>query len=179
MSYDSEVTHCFSPIRWDVSEEDFLQALNGMWMEAVAHEAVIPTPGPLNNAGIALVQKALHCEKCDSQCCKRDTSSAENHEGAGIHLNESEYHDIIAAYGREGTTKNQLGRCLTYPCRFLTDKGCSIYERRPVVCRLYPVEEGPRVGGWPVMGLNSSCPQAQWIMNDLFLVAYDMRLSEK
>jgi Fe-S-cluster containining protein len=45
-------------------------------------------------------------------------------------------------------------------CRHLgSDMRCAIYERRPLVCRIYPLEINPHI---PLRAENKDCPAQVW-----------------
>ncbi|NBF03476.1 YkgJ family cysteine cluster protein [Pseudomonas sp. Fl5BN2] len=58
------------------------------------------------------------------------------------------------------------------PCRNLDeDQLCSIYERRPLVCRIYPMEINPHV---PLNPLAKDCPPESWEQGPQLIVGGEL-----
>lgn len=56
------------------------------------------------------------------------------------------------------TAKNYDGRVvLMQPCTFYKDKGCSVYTKRPKVCRLFPVQSVLCKDGMCHLGVRKEC----------------------
>ena len=74
------------------------------------------------------------CSTCTDICCKRTT----------LKLTNADIYSILEVRAadalRDATFQNIDGTIqLKQPCRFLENDRCSIYNSRPLGCRLYPV----------------------------------------
>ncbi|MBA7646385.1 hypothetical protein ES703_54147 [subsurface metagenome] len=131
-----------------------------------------------------------HCDRC-GKCCigelfPRETglvlANFESKRLAGIkEISVEEFNDKFTVI------KN--GRLLMkYPCPFY-DMGCSIYQDRPGVCRLYPInlpikaeDHHPQVDGTYLMTIDSFCPEARKVAIKWFKAmrdAYTLLISLK
>ncbi len=74
----------------------------------------------------------FECERC-GECCRT----------LPISLN---WDDIERLYRYEGEVfldkldENAIENCLKTPCPYLKDNRCTIYNKRPLVCRVFPFE---------------------------------------
>lgn len=102
-----------------------------------------------------LILAGLKCDTCNGRCC---TSPPHKKKLGYIALMPSEY-NVLKAKGiaMQITMRHRDGRelpSMSYPCVFLANGRCSVYEDRPLICRMYPVqfnEEG--------LAIDSSCPE--------------------
>lgn len=94
----------------------------------------------------------LDCSLCKSHCCGRNPSV-----GAPIVLPKEIANFDSDDLQNDGPVK-RIKRNADGMCKFLAGKLCSIYERRPIECRLYPwimVYKDDKV----VLELHSACEQ--------------------
>ena len=78
------------------------------------------------------ILKYFKCERC-AECCRTLPISLD-------------WGDIERLYKLEGEkfldklNDNVIENCLKTPCPYLREKECLIYDKRPVVCRVFPFE---------------------------------------
>lgn len=143
-----------SVIHWYYNEKDFDDEINGMIQKALDDEMVIPLPVKATIETAVLVLSMVDCSRCDQLCCR--SSSA----GSEVDLTAREHKRLTDKYGNDGISETGI----TYPCRFLLGGKCIIYDERPFVCQLYPLQHGAR--GFQdgmtseILGLDSACPEA-------------------
>ena len=84
--------------------------------------------------------------------------------GLGLPAQQREHAERRSALVRSGTTDAHVA--ITFaaynvgPCRNLDeDNLCRIYERRPLVCRIYPAEINPHI---PLTPAAKDCPPDSW-----------------
>lgn len=84
--------------------------------------------------------------------------------GLGLPVQQREHAERRSAVVRSGTSDAHVA--ITFaaynvgPCRNLDeDKRCRIYERRPLVCRIYPAEINPHIALNPAA---KDCPPESW-----------------
>jgi Fe-S-cluster containining protein len=84
--------------------------------------------------------------------------------GLGLPAQQREHAERRSAVVRSGATDAHVA--ITFaaynvgPCRNLDeDKLCRIYERRPLVCRIYPAEINPHI---PLNPAAKDCPPESW-----------------
>jgi Fe-S-cluster containining protein len=99
--------------------------------------------------GIRSVRIATDCASCSNKCCNQTYD--------WVYLTPREVERLEAASAvpaREFMTYDYNSRIgntvalLRLPCRFLDQKTgtCSVYENRPLICRLYPFYPEPLAG---------------------------------
>lgn len=110
-----------------------------------------------------------HCDRC-GECCTGKLFPKE----VGLVLADFEskrlagIKEISVEEFKDKFTVIRNGRLLmTYPCSFY-NRGCSIYQDRPGVCRLYPINlpikadgHHPQIDGTYLMTVDSHCPEAR------------------
>lgn len=80
------------------------------------------------------INRFFKCERCNRCCSVPAEVQAEDIVRLAHHLNKS-----VDAFMVEFVTENDNGsRFLNCPCPFLTERGCKIYQVRPLSCALYP-----------------------------------------
>ena len=95
------------------------------------------------------VRLRTDCKACENKCCSQPYDS--------VYLTTKEIAVLEAASGLKqeefvvSRTNQNTGhsfRSLTLPCKFLdSDTGqCTVYESRPLVCRLFPFYPEPLTG---------------------------------
>ncbi|WP_212803425.1 MULTISPECIES: YkgJ family cysteine cluster protein [Pseudomonas] len=84
--------------------------------------------------------------------------------GLGLPTTQREHAERRSAVVRSGTAEARVA--ITFaaynagPCRNLdADNRCGIYERRPLVCRIYPMEINPHI---PLNPAAKDCPPQSW-----------------
>jgi Fe-S-cluster containining protein len=84
--------------------------------------------------------------------------------GLGLPMQQREHAERRSVMVRSGATEAYIA--ITFaaynvgPCRNLDeDNLCSIYERRPLVCRIYPMEINPHI---PLNTAVKDCPPESW-----------------
>ncbi|MDZ4669856.1 MAG: YkgJ family cysteine cluster protein [Phototrophicales bacterium] len=79
------------------------------------------------------------CTLCGNCCHKLDvylTPDDANRLSVGIHIPLT---TLLTDTIRDARAVGEWGRFAHSPCRFLSDKKCTVYEHRPQTCRDYPV----------------------------------------
>ncbi len=96
--------------------------------------------------------------------------------GLGLPAQQREHAERRSAVVRSGTTDAHVA--ITFaaynvgPCRNLDDeKRCRIYERRPLVCRIYPAEINPHI---PLNPAAKDCPPESWEQGPELIVAGEL-----
>lgn len=80
------------------------------------------------------INRFFKCERCNRCCNFPAEVCPEDIVRIAHHLDKS-----VKAFVIEVITENDDGsRYLNYPCPFLTERGCKIYQVRPLSCALYP-----------------------------------------
>jgi len=111
-----------------------------------------------------LFNTIFECKQC-GKCCNGTWFTI-------IPLHVEDYQNILNIAGEERLKEitkladhdNGKVVCLKEPCHFLLDSKCSIYDKRPLTCKYYPLQITD------VMKINVNCPAA--------LEAY-IKISEK
>jgi Fe-S-cluster containining protein len=103
------------------------------------------------------------CQSCWGTCCTMPVEvRAEDLERLGLATQDELLHSkkklakklikekIVSSY-REGTDLFMLSAKPNGDCYFLDSKTrlCTVYEKRPEVCRNFPIYQGPRLGLCP------------------------------
>lgn len=91
----------------------------------------------------------MECKNC-STCCEKYP----------IDLNDKEYHILKAI--KPDLITDDFGKLhiMPFPCVFLKDHRCTIYESRPMVCRTYPLAVKSYTYGFRI-GQHGGCPEKQ------------------
>lgn len=80
------------------------------------------------------INRFFKCERCNHCCSIPAEIGPEDIVRIAHHLNQT-----VKAFMEEFVTEHDDGsRYLNYPCPFLTERGCRIYQVRPLSCALYP-----------------------------------------
>lgn len=98
---------------------------NEFWADALENlkDKNIALPMQFNPYSVRYVQELLKCEQC-GECCRYR------------HIRVRE-HDLLRLKGCEVEVKDGG---IVGPCRFLVDNRCSVYDKRPDVCWLFPIQ---------------------------------------
>ncbi|EJZ59921.1 Fe-S-cluster oxidoreductase [Pseudomonas fluorescens R124] len=96
--------------------------------------------------------------------------------GLGLPAQQREHAERRSAVVRSGTTEAHVA--ITFAaynvgrCRNLDeDNLCRIYERRPLVCRIYPAEINPHI---PLNPAAKDCPPESWQQGPLLIVGGEL-----
>ncbi|KAE9643603.1 YkgJ family cysteine cluster protein [Pseudomonas sp. PB106] len=96
--------------------------------------------------------------------------------GLGLPAQQREHAERRSAVVRSGDTDAHVA--ITFaaynvgPCRNLDeDKLCRIYERRPLVCRIYPAEINPHI---PLNPAAKDCPPESWEQGPLLIAGGEL-----
>lgn len=101
----------------------------------------------------SLFTMLLNCQQC-GKCCNGTWFTI-------IPLHLEDYQKILEVLGSDEKLKeitklapHDGGQvvCMKEPCPFLVDKKCSIYDKRPLTCRYFPIQVTD------VIKINVSCP---------------------
>ena len=152
-------------INWEVTREQFYQQIADMIEQFRKNGKVIPLPLPDDIAAGTVLLAALNCDHCHL-CC---TSIID------ANLMQTEIRDLQVKYGKDGFTKDGL----TFPCRFISPTGCSIYEERPMVCMTFPLQGSASSNLGKVLAVDSACPQAREIALRIYIFAWDLSNKRK
>ena len=99
--------------------------------------------------GLTELRIVTECSKCIHKCCSQPYD--------WVYLTQSEIHRLESASGKHANSFVVLRRnvntghtfkTLSLPCQFL-EAGtgrCSVYEQRPLICRLFPFYPEPLTG---------------------------------
>ncbi|QRK83400.1 YkgJ family cysteine cluster protein [Pseudomonas granadensis] len=96
--------------------------------------------------------------------------------GLGLPMQQREHAERRSVRVRSGSTDAHVA--ITFaaynvgPCRNLDeDKLCRIYERRPLVCRIYPAEINPHI---PLNPAAKDCPPESWEQGPLLIAGSEL-----
>ncbi len=96
--------------------------------------------------------------------------------GLGLPAQQREHAERRSVVVRSGATDAHVA--ITFaaynvgPCRNLDeDKLCRIYERRPLVCRIYPAEINPHI---PLNPAAKDCPPESWVQGSQLIVGGEL-----
>lgn len=96
--------------------------------------------------------------------------------GLGLPMAQREHAERRSVRVRSGSTDAHVA--ITFaaynvgPCRNLDeDKLCRIYERRPLVCRIYPAEINPHI---PLNPAAKDCPPESWEQGPLLIAGGEL-----
>ncbi|MDD1750328.1 MAG: YkgJ family cysteine cluster protein [Methanothrix sp.] len=116
-----------------------------------------------SDAGIGLFWERFRCQQC-GRCCYTP--------GAGLYLEQEDFDRIAGRVGKKKLRalcrheKALNAWILKQPCPFYDrDKGCSIYEIRPLTCTKYPLH--PPLQEMPYnLAVDAFCPAARVLAKD-------------
>jgi Fe-S-cluster containining protein len=151
---------------WSVlkKEEQFCRIDQG---EKVSFDISLPLPArderEGSDAGVRLFWEKFRCQHC-GRCCYTP--------GAGLYLEKEDFERIAKHVGKKKLKalcrreKALKAWILKQPCPFYErDKGCSIYEIRPLTCTKYPLH--PPLQEMPYnLAVDSFCPAARAFAKD-------------
>lgn len=152
-------------VNWNLSRKDFLDQARIMIEMTSKNGKKIPLPVEDDIAPGMMLLAGLRCGDCHI-CCESVMAAA---------LLDTERQNLQKEYGTAGFTEEGLA----FPCRFLNAKGCSIYEKRPLVCMTYPLQDGAPSTGGSLLAVESNCPQAKVIALKAYAIAWDLSHKRK
>jgi Fe-S-cluster containining protein len=156
-----------------LQEAEFRRQIEIAINNARKTETVFPLPLHTETSGIeimALVLSQINCNNCDARCCKTSQFAE-----FGIPLLDTEYQTLVERVGKEKLEKINMkliggNRYMPTPCPFLHKNQCSIYDIRPFVCIVYPLDQsGVDISGEKMVGLDPFCPEARRIIKRAYL----------
>jgi Fe-S-cluster containining protein len=145
-------------------EEQFCRIDQG---EKVSFDISLPLPArderEGSDAGVRLFWEQFRCQHC-GRCCYTP--------GAGLYLEKEDFERIAKHVGKKKLKalcrreKALKAWILKQPCPFYDrDKGCSIYEIRPLTCTKYPLH--PPLQEMPYnLAVDAFCPAARAFAKD-------------
>jgi Fe-S-cluster containining protein len=153
-------------LHWSVlkKEEQFCRIDQG---EKVSFDISLPLPArderEGSDAGVRLFWEQFRCQHC-GRCCYTP--------GAGLYLEKEDFERIAEHVGKKKLKalcrreKALKAWILKQPCPFYDrDKGCSIYEIRPLTCTKYPLH--PPLQEMPYnLAVDAFCPAARAFAKD-------------
>jgi Fe-S-cluster containining protein len=151
---------------WSVlkKEEQFCRIDQG---EKIPFDISLPLPArderEGSDAGVKLFWERFRCQQC-GRCCYTP--------GAGLYLEKEDFERIAGHVGKKKLKslcrydKALKAWILKQPCPFYDrDKGCSIYEIRPLTCTKYPLH--PPLQELPSnLAVDAFCPAARTFAKD-------------
>ncbi len=74
------------------------------------------------------------------------------------------------------TYEELKGDPLLYPCPFLNTEisHCRIYDRRPFICAVYPLQFGAQFQETPALALSSYCPESLRVFRQIYLYRWHL-----
>ena len=152
-------------INYELDQGEFKNSIRRMIREAIKSKAVLPLPIYLNsdNASniITSIISQVNCDGCNAPCCKS------NPNGEPLDMALPEYENLSGILGKEVLSNKGIKLVgnwakVPMPCPFLKNDKCSIYQHRPLVCILYPLEKpSTDQSGRSVLSLAAVCPEAR------------------
>ncbi|MDP2662038.1 MAG: YkgJ family cysteine cluster protein [Dehalococcoidia bacterium] len=133
-------------------------------VEGLSENRAIVLPVPVTPEMVAFFFKVFKCEH-GGQCCTGPPGDA------GVHVLDPEAKRLAGLLGvtYEVFTKKYAvpapsGWQMQYPCPFYKQEEhrCGIYEHRPLMCQMYPLQEPPQTpeGGY-ALAVDGRCPGAR------------------
>jgi Fe-S-cluster containining protein len=169
-------------INWDLPEVEFRHLVEGLILDARKNSTVIPLPCRINNNGLelqTLLLSQVNCDGCDARCC-RSPDFAE----FGVPFMDTEYQALVKRIGADKLNNmaiKSVGRTryIPTPCPFLHKKQCSIYDIRPFICVIYPLDYSAIDDeGSKMMSLDSFCPEARRIAKRIYMTHWKLLKKE-
>jgi Fe-S-cluster containining protein len=156
-------------IDFSLDNDKYEEQIDNMMDMVIANKLAITIPMPMNKGKEAIITIAsivsqVNCSDCSAKCCRSGHNNI-------IVLQE---HDVSRLNKIDGgkhirySPTSQSGAVLSYPCPYLKGNNCSIYDKRPSVCSVYPVQ--PATGGF--VALDASCPKSKIIGKRIYMAIY-------
>lgn len=166
-------------LNFDLPRPQFKRHINRSIQVAKERKDVIPMPLECSQSVMIALLAQVNCEGCPAYCCKPCSGGkSELRRLDVLSLGYDEYARLAQHWERreQEVTRRDGFVEVPLPCPLLMDNRCIIYETRPLVCNLYPLDFCS-TNGRPTIGLQSHCPEARKIAERVFMVLYDIRKS--
>lgn len=138
--------------------EKFMDGIEKHVKNCIERDLILTLPVSIDSENdfvfkLTMVHQMIDCKNCTAQCCKT---------GESIVLSPNDVVELVKLGKINSIRYPEKGEpYLEPPCEMLKDDLCSIYEKRPIICRLYPYQMG---GGFndvnSAISLDSKCPEA-------------------
>jgi Fe-S-cluster containining protein len=172
---------------WNDPEDIFHSSVKGLIKTAQDNNTIIPIPVKMykgegvNLAYIEIVSLMLaqiDCSHCDALCCKKSCSV----DNGPIGMLSYEAKNIKDKYGIAISKSSEIRELdyyyINYPCEFLKDCKCTIYNDRPLNCITFPVQNAGEDGdGNKLFSLSSMCPEARKLAEKVYMTHWLTRKS--
>jgi Fe-S-cluster containining protein len=158
-------------INWQLPVDQFISELKGI-MDTLMQNHCVALPIKANVEGIKYFLSVFKCQQC-GRCCTKPSDSPKAGKYIAFLPQEFEYARKYISHRqvrKHFTHKPPVYRC-SYPCPLHTDKGCSIYKHRPVVCAAYPLE----LHSMEKLMVNTECPAGYKAVLDIYEAAHKVR----
>lgn len=168
-------------IDWSVPREEFIKNLQEMISLSIANHKVLVIPFMEMTAGdrehragtMALISAAgaMGCKDCDARCCRHNpdgkpTNLVGRKEISRISRLLPAGSPMLRIRHKDGMEEAEL----PFPCVFLQDGRCSIYDDRPIVCKMFPLQFND-AGNF---ALSSDCPSSVQLAEKIYMTYYDL-----
>ena len=169
-------------IDWELDKKEFQASISEMIKNCMEQDKVISlpieiNPGPNVIGLLSLLLGQIDCTNCNNKCCV----SGENNR---IELLPKEYQILASKFGKQhfinyySQAQDATGYAMQFPCPFLAEHKCSIYGDRPLICALFPFQDGGFAGEHQnnyVYALASSCPEGRRIARQVYMTFWRLR----
>jgi Fe-S-cluster containining protein len=148
----NKLSHLMSP-------EEFTAELDRMMAYLRDNDMVASIPMKPTKQGVDAFFAIFKCQQCGACCHKMPDSCTYQY----VFFSIPEYHNIKHLLTRADKKKfipAKGGFNQAYPCTFYNEnqKQCGVYERRPLVCRMYPLSAN--ANNKVSLNINTFCPGA-------------------
>ncbi len=174
-----------SEIDFDLPRFAFRRYLDETVERCVADDCVLPLPFHLKDTSQTLtltgvISAAMDCRGCTAPCCRS------NPHNEPLEITGSDIERLVGAYSLEHlvskglTMDGDMGH-FPMPCPFLIQDDelmgrlCSVYECRPLLCQMFPMEMPALWNGIPVFSLSSRCKSARKLYVATMMNVYDLQ----
>ena len=154
-------------IDWRLPEGEVIVKIDEYIDWCCSNDYTLALPYPPDRDIVEYTLSQIDCAGCDMRCCNTVQSDLCNGE---IALTIRDWDTIKANYPHKIWSKllpkliqQPYGVSYLPPCPFIVGNRCQVYEYRPLVCRVYPIDYATMAEGndkVTCLGLSSSCPQA-------------------
>lgn len=174
------------PEKWrDISLDNITDAqAHDLVNEVAAMGVKLRVQIPLLPETATAFLRRLRCDHCGA-CCRGDFETTRKG-GVALLPNEVAHLAQMMRQTQKSFRKKFCHRScqddvkvvsLRYPCPFWSAQShCTIYDRRPLICRFYPLQEGPVLAdtgslldGVELIHADSSCPAARELVVEIIM----------
>lgn len=163
-------------------ENTFRQQVDYIIDQAEKNGKSVPIPlilqkGEAFLGQIALMLSSIDCSACESLCCRKPMEK----DDLGVGLIGSE-RKFFQANGIQLVDRGEMGWHMPYPCKCYSGvpgKGCTIYDKRPLSCTLFPFQPGGFMGEnaeLETMSLNTICPEGKRLAKEIYLLVHRIKV---